>query len=135
MSRRNSWSALADRVESRRTAPAAATSFPVKDQNAKAKSTGDDDGEEEVWFVPIPKNFDEKSAVIDDGAEEIMDISVVKGEGGNTTDKSSKKRKKKKKKKSQRVDDGGTKKNGRDENDDYGRGDGGWQETSRLQLM
>ena len=133
MSRRNSWSALADRVESRRMTPTAASS-PAKNQNTKP--AGDDDGEEEVWFVPIPKKFDEKSAVIDDGAEEIMDISVVKGEGGTSraADKSGKKRKKKKKKKSQRVDDG-TKKNGRDETDDYGRGDGGWQETSRLQLM
>ena len=131
MSRRNSWSALADRVESRRAAPAASSS--AKDK--KTKSTDKDDGEEEVWFVPIPKNFDEQSAVIDDGAEEIMDISVVKGKSGDNTDKSGEKRKKKKKKKkSQRVDDG-KKKNGKDDTDDYGQGSGGWQETSRLQLM
>jgi len=67
MSRRKSWSDLAHRVESRRPG--------AKTDNA--------DGEEEVWFVPIPKDLDEESAVIDNGAEEIMDISIPKGYQGN----------------------------------------------------
>ena len=130
MSRNNSWSALADRVESRRTSSAPTASSSAKDK--KAKSTGDDESEEEVWFIPIPKNFDEQSAVmVDNGEEEIMDISVVKGEGGNVTDKTGKQRKKKKKKKKpQRKDDGKTKNNGNN-TDDYGQSGGGWQETSR----
>ena len=89
MSRRNSWAALADRVESRA-------------KNSKA-GIGGGGGEEEVWFVPIPEKFDEQSAVIVDGAEEIMDISIPKGYEGNATDgekrSSNTKRKKKKKKK------------------------------------
>ena len=65
-----------------------------------------------------------------------MDISVVKGEGGNLMDATRKKRKKKKKKKkSQRVVDDGQKRNDKDGTDDYDQGVGGWKETSRHQLM
>ena len=88
MSRRNSWSALASRVESR-----------AKDKYADAGGGG---GKEEVWFVPMPEKFDEQSAVIVDGAEEIMDISIPEGNatdawtgGGGEKKSSSAKRKKK----------------------------------------